>query len=188
MPVASSEGVYSSHSVPSTTLPLAGGWSMPTRATESPSGSMPVSGTGMRVIWPCTAHALSALGTGALLAAEEAMTSNVTVVVARLPTKSMAVYATRTTPASEPAARRTWLPVTKTVPSSAPDRTSTSGSRLSDRPIGERSFDRTLTEPMSSARTFAVSAVTWGGVSSLCAFVGMTLTWAVAEPAPLETV
>ena len=188
MPVASSEGVYSSHSVPSTTLPLAGGWSMPTRATESPSGSMPVSGTGMRVIWPCTAHALSALGTGALLAAEEAMISNVTVVVARLPTESMAVYATRTTPASEPAARRTWLPVTNTVPSSPPDRTSTSGSRLSDRPIGERSFDRTLTEPMSSARTFAVSGVVSGGVSSLCAFVGMTLTWAVAEPAPLETV
>ena len=137
---------------------------------------MPVSGTGIRVIWPCTAHALSALGTGALFAAEAATTSNVTVDVARLPTESTTVYATRTTPASEPAERRTWLPVTNTVPSSAPDRTVTSGSRLSDRPIGERSFASTFTEPMSSARTFAVSGVASGGVSSLCASVGMTLT------------
>ena len=137
---------------------------------------MPVSGTGIRVIWPCTAQALSALGTGALFAAEAATTSKLTVDVARLPTESTTVYATRTTPASDPAARRTWLPVTNTVPSSEPDRTVTSGSRFRDRPIGERSLLRTLTEPMSSARTFAVSGVASGGVSSLCASVGMTLT------------
>ena len=78
--------------------------------------------------------------------------------------------------------------MTKTRPSSDPARTSTSGSRLSDRPIGERSLARTLTEPMSSARTFAESGAAWGGCSSLCASVGTTLTCAVAEPEPLDTV
>ena len=64
---------------------------MPTRATESPSGSMPVRGTGMRLICPWTAQALSGLGTGALFAALAATISKVTVVVARLPAESTTV-------------------------------------------------------------------------------------------------
>ena len=52
---------------------------------------MPVRGTGMRLICPWTAQALSGLGTGALFAALAATISKVTVVVARLPAESTTV-------------------------------------------------------------------------------------------------
>ena len=84
-------GVYSSHSVPSSTVPRAGDCSMPTSVTESPSGSMPLSGTGMRLVSPLTAQAVRACGRGAALACPEATTSKVTVEVAEFPAESRTV-------------------------------------------------------------------------------------------------
>ena len=91
MPEASELGVYSIHSVPSVAVPIVGGWSMPTRVTESPSGSMPVRGTGMRVVWPAAAHAVRALGWGAEFACSAPMTLKVAVALAVLPALSVTV-------------------------------------------------------------------------------------------------
>ena len=89
MPEVPSAGVYSSQESRTTAVPLVGCWSVPTSHTESPSGSTPANGTGMRVVCLLAAHAVRALGLGGLLASESGTTSKVTVEAAVFPEESM---------------------------------------------------------------------------------------------------
>ena len=91
VPDAFSPGVYSIHSVPSVAVPIVGGWSIPTRVTESPSGSMPLRGTGMRMVCPALAQAVSALGWGAEFAWSAPITLKLATALAVLPAESVTV-------------------------------------------------------------------------------------------------
>ena len=81
--------MYSIHVACAVALPFCGEVSRLRRTTESPSGSMPSSGTGMRTLWPAVAQAVMSRGRGAWLESEAARISKVTVLEARLPAESM---------------------------------------------------------------------------------------------------
>ena len=87
-----------------------------------------------------------------------------------------------------PASRRTWLPVTKGVPSAEAESYSRVDSTCRFRPAGERSFAKTDTVPTSPTRTLTRSGLRMGGRSERSAAPGMTITSAVASPTPLDTV
>lgn len=70
--------VYSMKVEPTFTVPFEGAVSMPTSATESPSGSIPVSGMGMRAVVPAMARALTVRGRGLALSSPTALTRRVT--------------------------------------------------------------------------------------------------------------
>ena len=187
MPVVLRAGVYSIQSVPNSIVPLDGACSIPTSVTESPSGSIVDSGTGIRVVCPDTAHAVRGRGCGAALAPSRATTSNTTVDVAMLPTMSCTVYDTCITPGVVPASKRTRLPVTKGVPTCEFSSNCSFGSTFIARPAGERSFSSTGTEATSPTRTLAWSGCKTGGFLSSSARDGTTVirAWAVWDP--LET-
>ena len=91
-------------------------------------------------------------------------------------------------PGLAPASRRTWLPVTKGVPSAFVGSYASVDSTCRFSPAGERSFDRTDTVPTSPTRTLAWSGLRTGGRSERSAAPGITMTSAEASPWPFETV
>ena len=109
--------VYFRESPPTSTRPSFGDSPGPTSSTESPSGSIPSSGTVIFSFSPTTARAVMFFGMGGLsFSASAAVTVMLTVADSVWPRESWTVYTTFTEPGFFPALKRTTLSERKTSP------------------------------------------------------------------------
>ena len=187
VPAEYSPASYSSQSPPrETTAPRSGLDSCPSSCTESPSGSVPPSGMGMRTVSPAITRAVTVCGTGAeLVSGSASRTEMCTFAVANCPSEASTRYFASNSPASSGAKYRSRSPVAKRSPPAGSSRRS--GASVSASASGCSSLSSTPMSTTSPVRAEMVSGAATGGWYCAGCGTSTTVTSPSASARPLLT-